>query len=259
MAATGKHTRATIVSRRDHGDDLWSLRLAPSAPFHFVPGQYATIGLEREGGVVERPYSIVSSPHEPELELFLELVPDGSLTPLLHGLAPGAEVLLRPRAKGVFTLDTRSGHTNHLLIATVTGVAPFVSMVRSLLHERASGTLDASRRLLVIEGASRSWEMAYGAELEAAAETLPCVQHVATVSRPWEDPRWDGERGRVEDVLRKHVDARGWGPDDTTVYLCGHPGMIEGARAIMMRAGFRSEHIHEEHYWPPGRGAEGPT
>lgn len=253
MVDPSKYARGTIVERQDYSSDLWSIRIQSDTPFSFTPGQYATLGVERDGQVVERPYSIVSSPHEAQLEFFFELVPDGLLTPLLQPLAVGAEVLLRKRPKGVFTFDTASGHKKHLFICTVTGVAPYVSMVRTFLRELRDGKLPTPPSLMILEGASRSWEMGYRSELDAAARELPGMHHIATISRPWEDTEWTGERGRVEDVLRKYADELGVSPEDTTVYLCGHPGMIENARAIMVRRGFGRHLIHEEQYWPPGK------
>jgi ferredoxin--NADP+ reductase len=53
----------------------------------------------------------------------------------------------------------------------------------------------------------------------------------------------------VEDVLRKHLDAAGFPPDDTAVYTCGHPKMIDKAQGIFERAGIEEEVIHEEKYF----------
>jgi ferredoxin--NADP+ reductase len=72
---------------------------------------------------------------------------------------------------------------------------------------------------------------------------------VPTVSRPWDDPEWTGERGRAEDVLRKHMDASGFPMDDTAVYTCGHPQMIDKAQGIVERTGLPEEAIHEEKYF----------
>ena len=74
-AATERYQKARITWRRDHAPDLWSIRIKPEQKLLFKPGQYATIGVERDGRVVERPYSIVSSPAEDEIEFFFELVP----------------------------------------------------------------------------------------------------------------------------------------------------------------------------------------
>ena len=84
----------------------------------------------------------------------------------------------------------------------------------------------------------------------ALAQEFDWFTYVPTVSRPWEDPEWRGERGRVEDVMRKYADAAGMRPGYGGVFLCGHPGMISGARAIMRRAGFDNKAIREEQYWP---------
>ena len=241
---SAKHLKARVVWREDHAEDLWSMRIAPEQRISFTPGQYATLGVEENGKVLERPYSIVSGPAEPEMEFFFELVPDGTLTPSLHKLREGDELLVRPSCKGRFTLDHNRGPRKHLLVATVTGVAPYVSMSRALAAEPAAG-----HELVVLQGASRSWEFAYAAELERLAGGNSWLRYVPTVSRPWEDPKWQGERGRVDDIVRKYSDQLGFTPQDTTAYLCGHPTMIGNVRGILQRAGFTREAIKEEVYF----------
>ncbi|HMJ24068.1 MAG TPA: FAD-binding oxidoreductase, partial [Terriglobales bacterium] len=130
--AEDKFFHVRITQRRDFASDLWMIRVQAGGEFKFAPGQYATLGVERPEKRSERPYSIVSSPYEGEIEFFFELVPQGELTPHLYKLQVGDEMLMRKVPKGRFTLDTKSGRTNHLLISTVTGVAPFVSYVRTL-------------------------------------------------------------------------------------------------------------------------------
>jgi ferredoxin--NADP+ reductase len=86
-----KHYRARITKRTDFAPDLWMIRidLAPEPSSVYAPGQYATLGIERDARRLERPYSIVSSPHEKELEFFFELVPQGATTPPLYDHATG--------------------------------------------------------------------------------------------------------------------------------------------------------------------------
>ena len=127
-----KFYRAHITKRVDFAPDLWMFRIRSGGEFNFVPGQYATLGVENNGKRLERPYSIASSPAEDEVEFFFELVPQGALTPLLHKMQPGDQLLMRKAPKGKFSLDMSNGRNNHLLISTVTGVAPFVSYVRTL-------------------------------------------------------------------------------------------------------------------------------
>src|SRR5260370_16952684 len=85
---SGKHYEATILERRELSEDLWLVKVDPGGPFQFKAGQYATLGFDFEGKRIERAYSIVSSPYEAGLEFFVELLPQGELTPDLYKLHP---------------------------------------------------------------------------------------------------------------------------------------------------------------------------
>jgi ferredoxin/flavodoxin---NADP+ reductase len=271
--STDKHYQARIVERRDISPDLRVVRVDPGGPFKFIAGQYATLGIERDGRRFERAYSIVSSPYEDFLEFFVELVPQGDVTPDLFKLNIGDTLFCRKIAKGRFTLDLRSGRTQHLLVSTVTGIAPFVSYVRTLYRDWKNGTdptpdaqkmsrtdkmpgtqrMPGAHKLFCLHGASRSWEFAYREELERVAAEAPWFKYVPTVSRPWEDPEWKGETGRVDDVLRKYAHAWGLKPDATTSYLCGHPSMVENGRGILQRAGWKKDAMFDEVYFVQGK------
>jgi ferredoxin/flavodoxin---NADP+ reductase len=250
-----KFYRARITHREELSGDLWKIRIDPSGEFQYVAGQYATLGVRTTEKLIERAYSIVSSPYEKELEIFIELVPHGELTPQLHKVQVGGEITLRKIAKGRFTLDLKSGHKNHLLLCTVTGVAPFVSYARTLQKDWKEGRFPAEIQLYMINGASRSWEFGYREELEGIAAAVPWLHYVPTISRPWEDPKWQGETGRVEDIIRKYSDQWGLTGADTTGYLCGHPEMIEHGKGILARRGFAKEYLKEEVYWIPAKSA----
>lgn len=234
-------TTARVVARKDHTPDLMTLWLKPAAPFTFRPGQYCTIGLEG----IERPYSIVSSPDEPWLELFIELVPHGQLTPRLWRLRVGDEVSLRSKAKGLFTIDTSFRH--HLMVATVTGIAPFVSMIRYYIGRGLTG-----HHFYVLHGASYHDELVYDAELSQLAEARPDIlRYVPTVSRPHEERNrcWRGQTGRVNTIVEEYIERFELSPEDTLVYLCGHAGMISDVKSRLKPYGWR---IKEEHFfWPP--------
>ena len=98
LAPNPAFPKATIVERRDITDDLMVIKLEPEegGSFNFKPGQYCTLGL----GPIERAYSIASAPHESALEVFVELVPDGELTPLMWQLQPGDAMSVRPGPRG---------------------------------------------------------------------------------------------------------------------------------------------------------------
>lgn len=230
---------AIIARRVDFTADHFKLWLEPAEPFTFLPGQYCTLGVNG----IERPYSIVSSPREPLIELFIERIPppEGHLTPLLHELRAGDTVTLRPRAKGVFLLKPEFRH--HVMVATVTGVAPFVSIVRHWVE--APGE---PHSFYVLEGASYADEFGYDAELGALAAAHANIRFVATCSRP-DDPRnaaWRGETGRVNAIVERHVRSWALDPAQTCIYACGHPSMIADVRGRFAGSGFAFE---EERFW----------
>ncbi len=206
-ASDDKFYHARVAKRVDFAPDLWMFRIQSGEHFTFLPGQYATLGVEDGGKRIERPYSIASSPSEDEVEFFFELVSEGALTPKLHKLQPGDELLMRKAPKGRFTLETANGRTHHLLVSTVTGVAPFVSFVRTLAKDWKEGRFDGDHKLYLLNGASR----------------------------PWDHSDWPGEIGRADDILRKYADSWGLDATNTHAYLCGHPDMIANSKAILSR------------------------
>jgi ferredoxin--NADP+ reductase len=247
---------ARIVERRDISADLVVVQVDPGGDFRYAPGQYATLGVVTPEKHYERAYSIASAPHQRFVEFFIELVPHGELTPRLFSRKVGDEITLRKMAKGRFTVDTASGHTNHLLIATVTGVAPFVSYARSLYQQWKNGQLQGDHRFFMLEGASHSRELGYRDELARIAAEVPWLTYVPTISRPWEDRTWNEETGRADDLVRKYADEWKLAPGNTTAYLCGHPSMVENVKGILRRRGWDARGIKEEVYFKPSKQAE---
>ncbi len=193
--ADDKFYRVRITQRKDFASDLWMIRVQAGGEFKFAPGQYATLGVERPEKRSERPYSIVSSPYEGEIEFFFELVPQGELTPHIYKLQIGDEMLMRKVPKGRFTLDAKGGRTNHLLVSTVTGVAPFVSYIRSLHKDWKEGKFAGEHKLFLLNGASRSWEFGYLDELRQFAAEVPWLTYIPTVSRPGMTQNGPGKSG----------------------------------------------------------------
>ena len=240
LAPNPAFPKARVVERRDVTNELMVVKLEPEegGSFNFKPGQYCTLGL----GPIERAYSIASAPHEKIIEIFVELVQDGELTPLIWRLQPGDAMSIRPRAKGIFTMDQKVHH--HFMLATVTGVSPSVSMVRDYLHHHGEG-----HTFYVLLGASYYDELTYDQEFVELENRHPdVVKFVPTVSRP-DDPRnqgWEGPVGRVNLVAEEYLEKFELPQDDTLVYACGHPGMIEDMKAKLPPLGWR---FKEERFW----------
>jgi len=245
-----KFGTARIVSRRDFAEGLWVMRLATDFDLGYRPGQYCTLALPIDDRLIERPYSICSSPEEGEIELFIERVPEGELTVPLHRLGVGAELPVRRRCKGLFLKEAPVVGQAHLFVATVTGIAPFLSCIRTLLRKMDRGEWTPAGKLVLLHGASVSSEFGYLDEMRALTEKFEWFEYVPTISRPWLDPNWPGERGRVEDVVRKHADRFELRPGSASAFICGNPQMIDNVKGALRRGGFEDAAVHEEQYWP---------
>jgi len=224
-AAGGDGIRLLAVSAV--GPAIRILRVTRPPGLRFRAGQHLKLGA---AGAATGTFSIASAPHDAHLEFCVELIPGGSATPALFALEPGAPVDLSDQPKGSFTLG-RSVPI-HLMIATVTGIAPLRSMLRDALHR---GTRD---RFVVLHGASHADELAYREELEALAAADARVEYRPTVSQPGDtrSTGWTGATGRVDDLALSA--APGFDRRNTCAYACGNPAMVERMRTELGRLGF---------------------
>ena len=219
-------------------------------PVAFEPGQYLTIGVESNGKLIQRPYSIASSARETDegYEYYVRLVTGGLFTPLLWRLDVGAAMSMRG-PKGKFTLQPDDDRT-HVFISSGTGIAPFISMMKTLLYD------GAPRRAVILHGASYEHDLGYRELLETwqADGTYP-VTYIPTVSRPGsgENSRWRGRVGRVESIVPPVYDELGLTPENSIAYICGNPDMIAAVDATLLARGFPEEQIRKELYWPKGK------
>jgi ferredoxin/flavodoxin---NADP+ reductase len=227
---------AVLLERLPITGELLRLKLSRPDGFRYRPGQHLKMGVP---GLM-RDYSLVSAPHEDHLEFFIELFAQGQLSERLRRIGTGAAMALG-RAKGGVALDER--RPTQLMVATVTGIAPYVSLLRH--HLCGGGQVgDATRRFIVLHGASYQNEFGYLAELAALALRHPGrVIYVPTVSRP-DSPRnqgWGGECGRVENHLDPLIARYHLTPADTAVFACGNPAMVASVAGLFRKRGFAAQ------------------
>jgi ferredoxin-NADP reductase len=210
-----------------------------------------TIGVFVDGKIVQRPYSIASSPSTAGTggyEMYIRLVTGGVFTPLLWRLPVGHRMrMIGP--KGKFVLDPDDDRI-HLFISSGTGNAPFIAMMRWLIEQ---GT---PRRAVFLNGCSYVADLGYRPLLEAWEQdgTYP-VTFVPTISRPSapENAGWTGRTGRVEAIVAPVCDDLGLTPANTVAYICGNPDMILAAEETLRGRGFAEEQVRKELYWPKGK------
>lgn len=238
---------AEIIKRVDITSELWKVWIKPENKLPFVPGQYCTIGAE----MIERPYSIASSPDEPAIELFLDLLPfpEGKLTPILHELAVGDKLTLRPRAKGRFVLQRQ--FKQHVFMGTGTGIVPYVSILRKFLNDDQwpnGGINRSDYQFHVLNGVSYQDEFGYIEELNRMASENNFIAFTPSISRPKEQRNnsWIGTTGRINEIVEDYINDRNLEASDTCIYGCGHPKMIEDVRERFQNSGYQ---FVEERFW----------
>lgn len=217
----------------------------------YVPGQFANLALDIAGERIKRPYSLASAAGMPA-ELYLTLLPAGTLTPSLCGLALGDPVWLEDRANGFFTLQHVPAARDAWLVATGSGLAPFMAMLRS------AEIWQRFERIVLVHGARERAHLAYRGELEAlAASRGGQLAYVPLVSR--EEPGPSALKGRVTDALASgELEAHAGlalGPEHAHVMLCGNPQMIDDTERALEARGLRRHrkrnpgHMTFERYW----------
>jgi ferredoxin/flavodoxin---NADP+ reductase len=265
---------ATLSQRVDVAPGLSIFRVVPDDQlFDFTPGQYTVIGMYRKANRVEgsdpdpadlanrdpnemirRAYSIASSSKEREfIEFYITLVKSGELTPRLFDLQVGERLYLGPKATGMFTLDKVEEHKHVFLIATGTGLAPYISMVRTQLkaHE--------NRHFIIVHGARHSWDLAYRDELRSLQRYFPNLTYIPAITNPEADTLWKGHTGRIQTLFTSGIIEQESGmeiqPDLFDVFLCGNPAMIDSMISLLGERGFAKDErkqpgtIHIEEYW----------
>jgi ferredoxin/flavodoxin---NADP+ reductase len=268
---TQKLSNATVIGREIIHPELMVMRVRPDDKlFEFKPGQFAVLGLpgnaprvteaEPENPappadtLIRRAYSIASASVERRyVEFYITLITSGQLTPRLFALQHGSKVFLGPKASGTFTLDRVPEGKTVLLVATGTGLAPYVSMLRTFLaHE-------TKRKIVVLHGARYSWDLGYRGELETLSRLRPNFTYIPSITRPDQDQHFLGRIGRIQAVIAQGALEKDAGvnidPKELDVFLCGNPEMIKIVTEMLEKKGFKKGdaknpgNIHVEEYW----------
>jgi ferredoxin--NADP+ reductase len=257
---------AVVTERVDFTPDLMILRVAPDGwelP-DFRAGQYALLGLPPQaprsassgpesatsdpvpaaGELIRRAYSVASSSVERDyVEFYVAQVRSGALTPRLFALGIGDRVHLASRFTGMFTLDRVPADQHLVLVATGTGLAPYMSMIRT--HVEA----DPARKVLVLHGARNSWDLAYRTELFHLQRFAPGFAYLPVIDGPQDEVvPWRGQIGFAQDLWKAGMVEQLWGlaptPRNCHVFLCGNPLMIGAMSALLVPEGFT---VHRRH------------
>jgi len=221
-------------------DTLFSLRTTRDPTLRFKNGHFVMIGLPVDGKPLLRAYSIASANHEEHLEFLSIKVPDGPLTSRLQHLKIGDSLLVGRKPVGTLVLDDLKPGRRLILLASGTGLAPFMSIVQD------PETYERFEEVVLLHGVRLVSELAYReffTEILPNHEFLgdlvkPALRYLPTVTR-----ETFVRQGRVTDLLGDiHADdvlgGRPLNPLEDRAMICGSPAMLADLRAILDQKGF---------------------
>ena len=256
-ASEEKFTRQTLLDVQTLTPSLFTLRTTRDPGFRFRAGQFARLGVTKaDGSTVWRAYSMVSAPYDEHLEFFSIVVPGGEFTSELSRLQEGDTLMVDRQAFGFLTLDRFIDGRDLWLLATGTGLAPFLSILQDLeVWERFE-------RIILVYSVRHSAELAYQeliAELkdkeylEGVADKLLFIPVVTREEVP------GTLHGRITTLIENGELERAAGleltPEHSRVMLCGNPQMIDDTRAVLkardmnLSLSRRPGQVAVENYW----------
>ncbi|MBK3747077.1 ferredoxin--NADP reductase [Stutzerimonas balearica] len=256
-ASEEKFTRQRLLEVQTLTSNLFTLRTTRDPGFRFTAGQFARLGVRKPSGcIVWRAYSMVSAPHDEFLDFFSIVVPDGEFTSELSRLSVGDELLVEKQAFGFLTLDRFPDGRDLWLLATGTGIAPFLSILQDF------EAWQRFERIVLVYSVRQQRELAYQQliadlprreYLEGLGDKLTYLPVVTREQVP------GALHGRITQLIETGELERAAGlalsPEHSRIMLCGNPQMIEDTRAVLKTRDLqlaltrRPGQVAVENYW----------
>lgn len=223
-----------LRERIDWTDRLHSLRFEADLP-EFTAGQFIQLALDLDGQRIARPYSLVNPPGTTQLEVYLGQVPNGPLSPHLAKLEPGDRLWVSAQAHGFFTLGDIPASRDLWMLATGTGIGPFLSMLAT------EQPWQRYQNIRLVQGARYAQDLAYPDLIRGMQDRHPHrFRYLPTTSGNPDPARPSGRipallaDGRLEQLAELDIN-----PTDSHVMMCGHAGMIEEVSNLLIARGMK--------------------
>ena len=241
---SAKWLEGRVVENRHWTDALFSLRV--EAPrIRFEAGQFVRIALEEN---LARPFSFVNPPEDPVLEFYGIVVPEGPLSPRLMELRAGERLLVAPNPAGFLVLSEVPDAETLWLVSTGTGIAPFLSILRTGTPWRRF------RNVVLVHAVRHARELVYQDMIRKIVKENS-LRYLTFVSREAAPGSLTGRipaamrDGRLETAAELALDQH------SHVMLCGNPDMLKDASGALAERGLRKHrrrtpgHITVESFW----------
>ena len=228
-----KWLEGRVVENRHWTQSLYSLRVTGPA-LDFRAGQFVRIALDVAGERIARPFSFVNPPDDPLLEFYGVIVPEGPLSPSLALLRPGDVLYYADNPSGFLVLAEVPPAEALWLVATGTGIAPFLSILRT------EAPWQTYRRVILVHAARHANELVYRDVIDAARRQRgDQFRYVTFVSR---EPHPGSLAGRIPAAIRDgrlEAAAETFAAERSQFMLCGNPDMVKDVTAALVERGLR--------------------
>ena len=249
-----KFSLEKVLSVHRWTDTLFSFTMTRPSHFKFTAGQFARIGLKVGDDLVVRAYSVVSSPFDETLEFFSIVVPDGAFTSNLQHLQVGDELYLEKIPYGFLTLTRYQLPLPQdlWLLATGTGLAPFISMLQDF------DTWTKYQNINLVYSVRTASELAYVERIQEIAESFgeghTGFKFIPIITRDPNAALHDRLPVLIENGELETYAGLNFNVDTSHIMLCGNPQMVEDTKEALKARGLimnrRGEwNIAVENYW----------
>ena len=218
-----KEGKLRVTDVEHYTDTLFKFQLTKPEGFGFKAGQFTMIGLD---DTPKRAYSLTSAPQDNFIEFYSIKVPDGALTSKLQNIQVGDFVTVSDKPVGNLIVDNLDEGTDLWLLATGTGIAPFISMLCD------DSTYERFKNIHLL------WSVRERGEIESFhyfLSDLP-IDYTPIVTR---DESWEGETSRITTLIQRGDILKGAKPENDKVMLCGNMDFNVEIRDILTSLGWK--------------------
>ena len=247
---TSSFIPAVVIENYQWADNLFSVRFEATLQ-PFKAGQFVRLQLAINDEKLAKPYSLVNAPEQENAEVFYNTVEGGVMSNALAALKAGDVIEISQPAAGFFVLDEVPDTTNLWMLATGTGLGPYLSMLQN------DKVWNRFEKLVLVHAVSYANNLAYQSLLDSLKEKHPNkLSYVPIVSRETHSGALQGRipalisEGKLEQAAGLNIQA-----ETTHIMLCGNQNMITDTRAVLSEMGLRKHlrrkpgHITTEQYF----------
>jgi ferredoxin/flavodoxin---NADP+ reductase len=240
----------TVAKKHVWSEGLFTLSIHCPGVGAFEPGQFLQVGVPLPDKHLHRPYS-VASPHGETLEFFIVKVDGGELTPRLWEMTEGTAIDVAAKATGGFTLSHTPQADCIWLLATGTGLAPYIAMLRE------SAIWNQYQKIVLVHGVRYKTDLAYLDELHQwEAQYADRFRFIGAVSRETVEGCITGRvTNAIESGLLESTAGVSLKPETSAVMMCGNPDMLNDVESLLQARGLKKHKAKEpghyvvERYW----------